>query len=184
MKEKGHEAQPSLHWYLIFQIIGSIILIFLTVFIFWLTFNIYVIAGDASWDANQQTLFSIFSFSLPMIIADFMSIHTLSVLKKRKKTNDFSSFKRKEFLFLFLPVWFIPLLYLWTIVLLYGILSLEITKIGMEFRRPHAEGIYETITLISYLTFLPLNILIIAPWFSYLGYWRRKQEAMLTSSKQ
>jgi len=135
-----------------------------------------------SRDANEEALFSFFSFSIPVTVAGILAILTLLFLRKRKKTKDFSPFEKRKKFMLLLPIWFPIFLNLWCWSLLQIVFDLGWTTDSPY--RAYPEGWTSFILYLIYFAlwvFSPL--LIFAPWISYLGYWRRKKEAAQKASE-
>src|SRR3989338_1429061 len=116
---------------------------------------------------NQQVIYWVFVWFVPMTIAMALSFYMVLVLKIRKKTRDFSNLSKfvkiilmnigentfKEFIFSpALPA-----------------------QATLGYSVPEANGIYETIQIVFGTVSILLHIFLFWPWLSFLGFLRRKK---------
>jgi len=129
---------------------------------------------------NQQVIYWVFVWFVPMTIAMALSFYMVWVLKIRKKTRDFSNLSKFEKIALLTPIWYL-------------IVKIILMNIGentfkefifspalpaqatLGYSVPEANGIYETIQIVFGTVSILLPIFLFWPWLSFLGFLRRKK---------
>ena len=144
--------------------------------------------GTSVKNENQRVLFNIVAFDLPNTFAGVVSIYTLLLLRKRKKSHNFLALAKREVGFLLLPIWYFPILIFWGYLLSWTVAPNEArAALSLDFGwassccQPDANYIilmqfFDRVSLASL-------VMIFTPWFSYFDYWRRKTEDSLKNSQ-
>jgi len=140
-------------------------------------------------DANGRIIYRIFAFYLPTFLAGIIALYPLYFLRKRKKRTDYpSALNLREKFFLLLPLWWFIFLLVWGRVFRPFIANAQIPWENegypcLPISACEAGLTYEILDSIFFYLWIVSFLLVFAPWFSYLDYWRRKKEAAQKASE-
>lgn len=176
--------------YITLQVLGSTAVVFIIIITFFILALEYEYPNTVSSDlysnkvANNYVLFELFVIKIPLIIGAIISGYTLSLLRKRKKEKKFSRLSKKEIILLTMPIWFFILFFLLSDILQwlfspYNAEAVTITDVSISndpfcCPRPLPTKFYEILDIVSWYPTAAALIFIFAPWFSFLGYLRKK----------
>lgn len=137
---------------------------------------------------NQEVLYQILVWFIPMTIAIALSFYMVWVLKIRKKTLDFSELSKFEKIAILTPI-----LYLVVKIILTNIgehtfkefifIPALPAKASLGWSEPETNGIYNIIQTVFNTVNILLPIFLFWPWLSYLGFWRKKKQAETAAKK-
>lgn len=168
--------------YIILQIIGSISIVGIIMAARLMVFFFYQkIFTNFESNVDQSTIYTFFTAILPTLIITIPSIYTLHLLHMRKKKKNFGKLTKKEITLLLLPMIYliIPLIigYIMKPIMASAVTIMDgpVVLSDPQFSVPQQMTPYNNI--VSYVILISWIgvIIIFLPWFSFLGYWRKKK---------